>query len=143
MPRADVIPGSPEEWLLRARSDLALARVALPEGGLLEDLCYHAQQAAEKAIKALYRNYGWPFRYVHVIEELLSGLKQQGVDVPDDVMGAIILTDYATTGRYPGREEPVTPEEYAEAVALAETALAWATDIVEWDPTRPAAGDGP
>jgi HEPN domain-containing protein len=40
------------EWINRARSDLALAR-AKPEGVYLEDLCFHAQQAAEKAIKAL------------------------------------------------------------------------------------------
>lgn len=44
-------PNDPREWLTRARSDLALAR-AHPEGVLLEDLCFHAQQAAEKTIKA-------------------------------------------------------------------------------------------
>ena len=91
----------------------------------------------------MYRNYGWPFRYVHVIEELLSGLTQRGLAVPDGTMGAAILTDYIATGRYPGRPEPVTDEEYAEAVALAETVLAWATDIVEGDATPPAADNGP
>ncbi len=44
--------GSPEEWLQRAQSSLALARQQ-GEGVLLEDLCYQAQQAAEKAVKAL------------------------------------------------------------------------------------------
>ncbi len=43
-------PDDPREWLVRARSDLALAR-SRPEGVLLDDLCFHAQQAAEKAIK--------------------------------------------------------------------------------------------
>lgn len=40
----------PREWLNRARSNLALARAKSP-GIYLEDLCFHAQQAAEKAIK--------------------------------------------------------------------------------------------
>lgn len=91
----------------------------------------------------MYRGDGWPFRYVHDIEVLLTGLGELGADVPSDVMGAVVLTHYATAGRYPGRQELVTHEEYAEAIALAETVLAWATEIVEGDPTPPAAGDGP
>ena len=49
-------PDSPEAWLTRARSDLALAQAALTvEHVLLEDACFHTQQCAEKAIKALKR----------------------------------------------------------------------------------------
>ena len=40
----------------------------LPKGAFLEDLCYHAQQAAEKALKAVYRRNGWMFRYTHDLE---------------------------------------------------------------------------
>ena len=40
----------PDEWLRRARSNLALARTAVPHV-LLEDLCFEAQQAAGKAIR--------------------------------------------------------------------------------------------
>ncbi|HVT02768.1 MAG TPA: HEPN domain-containing protein [Thermoanaerobaculia bacterium] len=53
MPRDRATPGSAEDWLARARSDLAIARSPLPEGAFLEDLCFHAQQAAEKALKAV------------------------------------------------------------------------------------------
>jgi HEPN domain-containing protein len=44
-------PDDPHEWLNRARSSLAKARegAAFPEI-YLEDLCFDAQQAAEKAI---------------------------------------------------------------------------------------------
>ncbi len=54
-------PDSPLEWLNRARSDLELARSLKPDV-YLEDLCFHAQQAAEKAIKALLIHHGTPFR---------------------------------------------------------------------------------
>jgi HEPN domain-containing protein len=45
-------PEDPREWLNRARSNLALAREQKP-GIYLEDLCFNAQQAVEKAIKGL------------------------------------------------------------------------------------------
>ena len=45
-------PDDPREWLNRARSNLAMAKNRV-EGAYLEDLCFEAQQAAEKAIKAV------------------------------------------------------------------------------------------
>ena len=46
-------PGGGEDWLRHARSDLALASAVGPVGDILaETLCFHAQQAAEKALKA-------------------------------------------------------------------------------------------
>jgi HEPN domain-containing protein len=65
VPQGRPIPGLPQEWLARAQGDLALARAPLPEGGFYEDLCFHAQQAAEKALKALYLSRDWAFRYIH------------------------------------------------------------------------------
>ena len=46
-------PDDPREWLNRARSNLAMAKMEA-EGIYLEDLCFNAQQAAEKAIKAVF-----------------------------------------------------------------------------------------
>jgi len=46
-------PGSPADWLRYAHSDLELARVGRAPHVLLEELCFHAHQAAEKAIKAV------------------------------------------------------------------------------------------
>ena len=42
-------PDDPREWLNRARSNVLRAQTRLP-GVYLEDLCFDAQQAAEKAI---------------------------------------------------------------------------------------------
>jgi HEPN domain-containing protein len=53
MPQDRPVPGSAEDWLTRAEGDLALARAPLPEGAFHEDLCFHAQQAAEKSLKAV------------------------------------------------------------------------------------------
>ncbi|MBI5018193.1 MAG: HEPN domain-containing protein [Deltaproteobacteria bacterium] len=41
----------PERWLEHARSDLALARLGAGSDVLPEQLCFHAQQAVEEAIR--------------------------------------------------------------------------------------------
>jgi len=125
------IPGSPPEWLLYARRDLAMARVPLPEGGAYESLCFHAQQAAEKAIKAVYRARGQVFRYTHDLDDLLHGLERAGLQVPEAVWEAADLTHYAWEARYPGFTEPVSPEEYQQALTLAERVVHWAAALVE------------
>ena len=43
MPQDRPTPGTPQDWLARARSDLALACLPLPQGAFYEDLCFHAQ----------------------------------------------------------------------------------------------------
>ena len=55
-------PDDPRAWLRYARSDLALARSEAPEI-YLEHLCFHAQQAVEKALKAVLIERGVRFPY--------------------------------------------------------------------------------
>jgi len=119
-------PGSPQEWLARASGDLAMAGVPLPEGASYENLCFHAQQAAEKALKAIYQQYGWAFRYTHDLQELVDGLLREGLTIPSDVREAIVLSSFASEYRYPGFEEPLTLDEYHEAVRHAEAVVDWA-----------------
>jgi hypothetical protein len=58
--------------------------------------------------------------------ELLTGLNRHGVEIPQCLKEAAALTDYAWGARYPGFGEPVTEEEYREALYQAETVIAWA-----------------
>lgn len=69
------VPGSAEDWLTRAGGKLLLARQPLPQGGFWEDLCFMAQQAAELAVKAVYRQYDWRFPFVHDLGHLLDELE--------------------------------------------------------------------
>ena len=50
MSEQHLLPDDPREWLNRAKSNLARSRVVMEEI-YLEDLCFDAEQAAEKAIK--------------------------------------------------------------------------------------------
>ena len=125
MPRHEHPPGSAADWLARAKSDLSIAKMPLPEGVFYEDLCFHAQQAVEKALKAVYVHNGWTFRYTHDLDALISGLRREGLEIPESVVEADVLTRYAWEARYPNVGEPVTPEEHGEAVRQVEVVVAW------------------
>jgi len=81
MARKRLPPDDPREWLNRARSNLLSARQTIP-GVYLEDLCFAAQQAAEKAIKAVLVHLGLTFPYIHQLAHLLKLLEQGGLKIP-------------------------------------------------------------
>jgi HEPN domain-containing protein len=115
-----------QAWLRRSRSDLQLGKAALITPDVLpEDACFHAQQCAEKALKALLLQRHIPFPRTHAIEVLLDLLKTQGQTVPENVDEALILTEYAVQTRYPGEWEPVTKKESQKALDLATLVLSW------------------
>lgn len=130
MPRNPGQPGSPQEWLRRAKSNLALARQSKSEEIYWEDLCFETQQAAEKALKAVLISRGIPFRYVHDLAELLTLVENHGIELPETVRMAASLTDYSVEARYPGPFEPVTEDEFREALSLAEGVVAWADKLI-------------
>lgn len=115
-----------QAWLERARSDLRLGQSALRARGVLpEDACFHAQQCAEKALKALLTQRDIAYPRTHVLETLLDLLKVNGVAVPQDVDEAFELTQYAVQTRYPGEWEPITKKEARRALERAARVLAW------------------
>jgi len=128
-------PGEPKEWLRRARSNLARAESDrdLPEV-LYEDLCFDAQQAAEKSLKAVLVHRRVSFPKTHDINVLLGLLCGCGVDVPDEIRQTDSLTGFAVGSRYPGLTEPVTQEEYEQAVELAQRVLRWAESLIVGTP---------
>jgi HEPN domain-containing protein len=120
-------PGHPQEWLKRARSNLAIAKAALRVRDIyLEDACFQAQQAAEKAIKAVLLHLRISFPYTHDLTALLRLLKNAGRAVPGEVEQAGLLTRFAIATRYPGLAEPVTRKETEKAIKIADSALRWA-----------------
>ena len=123
-------PDDPREWLNRAHSNLVLARIEAP-GVYVEDLCFEAQQAAEKAIKALLIHRNIAFPYIHDIGELLMLVEEAGQDIPEIVRQAAQLTRFAVFARYPGIGQPVGREEYMQAIHTAEAVVGWAESIVE------------
>lgn len=129
--RADM----PSSWLRSAKADMAIARVDLPEGGQYEQLCFHAQQAAEKSLKAVLLKEGRQFPFTHSLQSLIDLLPLGSIrhSVPTD---AVELTPYVVATRYPGETEPVTEEEYVEAIEIAERVPEWAESIIGDEETK-------
>ncbi|MGQ0663986.1 MAG: HEPN domain-containing protein [Pseudomonadota bacterium] len=124
-------PGSPEDWLAHAESDLNLARLARDRQEILpEQVCFHAQQAAEKGLKAVLLARRVEFPLSHDIEELLEIAEQGGLLVPPDVSRAGSLTPYAVATHYPSHREEIAPADVEEAIRLAERVVAWATAVI-------------
>ncbi len=130
MPPERFPPDDPREWLNRARSNLAYAKAEIP-GVYYEERCFQAQQAAEKALKAVCLKRGILFPRTHNLVELIRTLEEHRISIPPPVRDAAGLTDYAVQTRYPGFAEPITEEEYRAATTQAENVVAWAIEQVK------------
>ena len=120
--------GTFADWLAHASSDLNLARLARTRDDILvEQVCFHAQQAAEKALKAVLLFRGIEFPLTHDIEQLLELAEIGGVVVPVNLDGAGNLTPYAVEFRYPGHFEEISVGEVDEAISLAAEMVEWAS----------------
>jgi HEPN domain-containing protein len=122
-------PEDPREWLNRARSNLAKAKVRR-KGVYLEDLCFDAQQAAEKALKAVLIKQDVKFPYIHDLAERLTLAEETGIKIPKSMKMAGELSKFAVFTRYPFESSPVVEKEYKEAVKIAEVVLRWAEGII-------------
>ena len=70
----------PEAWLKQAHNDLALARLA-KDNGFMAQACYHASQAAEKALKGAILELGIEPPHTHVLNDLVQRLDKEGMQV--------------------------------------------------------------
>lgn len=122
-------------WLQKAKSNLAKAALGRQTPDILyEDLCFDAQQSAEKALKGLMVFLEIDTPKTHSIGYLLKLIEDSGkVMVPENLKEAAMLTDYAVTTRYPGDWEPVGEAEYKQAVALAQNVFQWVSMLTDKD----------
>lgn len=118
-------------WLKRARSSLERAKMGkVSQGILYEDLCFDAQQAVEKSLKAMLVKLNQSFPKTHSIGILLKLIEEAGVEIPENINQAKLLTAYVVDTRYPGDYEPVNKEEYKEALKIAEDVFKWLDNII-------------
>lgn len=124
-------PTDPLAWLARAKSNLKIAELGSSEPGVfLEDLCFDAQQAAEKALKAVCVHHNLDFPKTHSLVLLMDILESASLQIPPEVKAADGLTSYAVQARYPDWGEEVTEEEYRRALELAGRVVSWAESIL-------------
>jgi HEPN domain-containing protein len=108
------------QWLAFADEDMRLARHALTlaTGVPYRLVAYHAQQCAEKSLKAYLVYHRTDFPYTHNISRLLE-LCGDTAAWGDSLLDAEELSAFAVTTRYPGEDEAVTEDEALRAIELA------------------------
>ena len=122
-------PGSVGRWLQYARGDMAMAEQPMSADVPYLLRCFHAQQAAEKSVKAVLLCLDVAFPSTHNLSVLFA-LLPEDVSRPQDLAGIVGLTVYAVSARYPDEIDEATEAEHLEAVALARGALRWAESTI-------------
>ena len=108
MPHDPALVDETRGWMRKAEADLRAGEFEMgADPPLWPDVAFHAQQTAEKALKAFLVWHGATFRKTHSIEEI--GAQALTIDptlarVVDD---AVPLTEYAWRSRYPAEPEPL------------------------------------
>jgi len=124
-------PTDPLAWLARAKSNLTIAEWGSGQPGVfLEDLCFDAQQAAEKALKAVCVHHNLDFPKTHSLVILTDILESASLQIPPEVKAAAGLTSYPVQARYPDWGEEVTEEEYQRTLELARRVVSWVESIL-------------
>ena len=85
MPPKKNIVGTAQEWLKRAKGYLAFAKQPKPKEAFWDDLCFDAQQAAEKSLRAVLVHRGIDFPKTHNIRSLLELLDPTGSHISKEV----------------------------------------------------------
>jgi HEPN domain-containing protein len=108
------------QWIEFADDDLRLAQHALTlsTGVPYRLIAYHAQQCAEKYIKAYLVFHKVDFLFTHNIGYLIEEVARQTSWKPD-FEKAKDLTPYAITARYPGLFDEVSVSEAQNAIRIA------------------------
>lgn len=103
-----------ESWLARADEDLTTARLVYKEVGPYSNVCFHSQQAVEKALKGFLLAHGVRYRPIHELPLLLSMCAEIDPDFAAWMDEAELLTPYYIEARYPAEPLITYPREAAE-----------------------------
>jgi len=119
-------------FLKKAKDDqYVLVRLAEDPGAPLWTAGFHAQQAVEKAIKAVLTSMSIEFPRTHNLAMLVALLRQHEIDAPTEADRYSLLTPFGVAFRYDDFQEEDgaaldrewAPRCVAQAISWAESAL--------------------
>ncbi len=119
-------------WISYAKSDLDAAYALLEKGGFFpRQICFLAQQAGEKALKAILILLGINFPKVHDLDRIRE-LIPEGWEVKEKFPELYDLSVWAVESRYPGHTPDVTEGEARDTLHLAKSVFeAVSTELEE------------
>ncbi len=122
------------KWIEIAEEDLIIANHAFTLSSNIPYrlICYHAQQCAEKYLKAFLVSRLIDFPYTHSIDDIVK-LCPPELDLMNKLSSTFKLTNYAVAKRYPGELRKTTHAEAVEAIQLAELTKQVIGELLEKD----------
>jgi len=123
------MPNRALDWLAQAHRDLEQAQESR-EAGRHEWSCFAAQQAAEKAVKALHLHLGQE-AWGHVIAQLLRELPDTITNLEDLIEKGRVLDNFYIPARYPNSHPAGAPFEHY-GLLQSEEAIRYAREIIEF-----------
>jgi HEPN domain-containing protein len=107
-------------WFTRAEEDYHVAdRLLADTNPYLTAVVFHAQQAAEKYLKAFLVHHRREFPRTHDLAELLDLVLEVDSELAQGLGAITALNPYGVEYRYPGDFPDVAENEASEAVKLA------------------------
>lgn len=121
------------QLLLRkaAHDEYAVNRLGEDPDAPDELIGFHAQQAVEKALKAVLAARAVRYRWTHDLVELVDLLRENGIRLPERFEDIFDLNPFAAEFRYD--EMPQRPEEPFDRAAVRELVAgvrAWAEGVI-------------
>jgi len=108
----------PSAWVERAEEDYAVLQSCLRRRKpLTSSACFHAQQCAEKYLKAILVAHNQPFPKTHDLRILSDLCQQAGVILGLDINRIDAISFYAVNTRYPGEDPTVEEARSAREIA--------------------------
>ncbi|MBI1822767.1 MAG: HEPN domain-containing protein [Nitrospirae bacterium] len=108
-------------WLIKSGNDLKTAQTMLTTDPPITDtVCFHAQQCAEKSLKAFLTSVDVHVEKTHFLPRLIELCRNIDSGFDDLKEPAIALTDYAVEVRYPDDWRDIPLDEAVKAVKNAE-----------------------
>ena len=114
----DVVRGLVAGWIRKADLDFATVVHLAPEEHFRDIVAFHAQQAAEKYVKAILTRHQIEFPKTHLIEQLLILLSPAEPQLADALDAARWLSPFGVDVRYPGDRPDTLPGDEVRALAL-------------------------
>lgn len=121
-----------EKFLKKADQDMTVLEKWRQDSEIADEILgFHAQQAAEKMLKAILAYEGIEFPFTHRLTDLIDLSKEQGIILPERLEDVRFLTPFAVEFRYDlFEEEDEEPVDFKEVFALLTELRKWVNTVI-------------